>query len=883
METSHWHLVQSLFCDAAELPEPERLPFLKSRCNGDENLLNEISALLEEDSQGNAMLDGGLADAAQNVFGPAAHDFFNSREFGPYRIGRVLGEGGMGVVYLAEREDLGNPVAIKLLRDAWLSPARRQRFMSEQRTLAQLNHAAIARLYDANTLADGTPWFAMEYVEGLPLTEYCLVNHWAVDCRLRLFRHVCEAVQYAHGLAVIHRDLKPSNILVKSDGTVKLLDFGISKQLKLPESALGQTRTAFRLLTPQYAAPEQIRGEPVGTRADVYSLGIILYELLTGRLPFDVNGRAPGEIEKAVLKQEPEKPSAVARRIGERGGPQLSRSLWGDLDVLCLSAMHKDPERRYGSVEALMRDIDHYLENEPLDARPDSTRYRVSKFIERNRRAVSATAAVLTTVLAMAIFFTVKLAAARNAALAQATRAQRIQRFMLSMFEGGDEDTAPASDLRVATLLDRGMQEARMLDKEPEIQADLYQLLGGMYQDLGSLQQADSLLRAALEKRQSLFGRDHPESAKSLTALGVLRSNQGKFKEAEQLVREALAIEKRRPGANPAMAGTMGALGFVLEHRGAYEEAVRVLEQAVRQEQLYKDASPELAFSLMELGNAYFYLGRYEASDSVNRRALGLLRQLHGEYYPLNAKVLINLGAIQSNDGHYAEAERLYRQTLDINQHWYGWNHPETASSLTVIGQVLVQEKRYAEAEDLLKQALAIQEHVYGPTHFRVALALNELGRSEYACDQLDEAEIHFRRALDIYRRMYSDKHYYVAIALGNLGGIYLDRKQYGKAEQVYREMIGRLLQTLPATHVHTGMAQVKLGRSLLRQGRYREAESHTLTGYQILMQQARPPADFVRAARKDLAAEYDALKEPLKAQEFRSQSPSPMPQHSLK
>ncbi|MGH9678200.1 MAG: serine/threonine-protein kinase, partial [Candidatus Acidiferrum sp.] len=272
----------------------------------------------------------------------------------------------MGVVYLAEREDLGSLVAIKLLRDAWLSPARRERFASEQRTLAQLNHPSIARLYDADTSPDGTPFFVMEYVDGVPLTEYCDKNNPPIQERLRLFRAICEAVLYAHQHAVIHRDLKPSNILVKDDGTVRLLDFGISKHLEdLGESAT-QTRTGLRLMTPAFAAPEQIRGEPVGIQSDVYSLGVILYQLLAGRLPFDLSNRTPAQAEKILTEQEAEKPSLAAEKtatLPERGGSvaSASKSAWADLDVLCLTAMHKDARRRYQSAEALIRDIDHYL------------------------------------------------------------------------------------------------------------------------------------------------------------------------------------------------------------------------------------------------------------------------------------------------------------------------------------------------------------------------------------------------------------------------------------------------------------------------------------------------------------------------------------------
>ena len=383
MDPKHWERVQELFHKAAELPDAERRVFLEAECGADETLLADVLALLEADANSSSLLDRNLADVAHQVLdSPAPAGSAIPREFGPYQVKEVLGEGGMGVVYLAERPDLGSLVAIKILRDAWLSPARRERFTTEQRTLAQLNHPSIARLYDSGTLAEGTPWFVMEYVEGTAITAYCRKHTSTVAERLRLFREVCEAVQHAHSHLVVHRDLKPSNILVRGDGSVKLLDFGISKQLESLDEEAEQTRTSARMMTPAYAAPEQMRGERVGMHTDVYSLGIILYEMIVGRLPFDLTGRSIAEAERIVLEREPEKPSAAAKRMQYVAADMehvssIGAGEWADLDVLCLTAMHKDPFRRYSTVEAMVRDVDHFLGKEPLEARGDSARYRV--------------------------------------------------------------------------------------------------------------------------------------------------------------------------------------------------------------------------------------------------------------------------------------------------------------------------------------------------------------------------------------------------------------------------------------------------------------------------------------------------------------------------
>jgi serine/threonine protein kinase len=396
MDSGRWDRIETLFHNAVDLPPNQQRSFLEAECLDDRTLIPEVLSMLEEDTRGGSLLDRDVRQVADQVLGVAGPLALN--RIGPYRIIRMLGEGGMGVVYLAERPDLGNLVAIKILRDAWLSPARRERFITEQRTLAQFNHPSIARLYDANALPDGTPWFAMEYVDGVSLTEYCSTHNCSVGERLKLFRAVCEAVQYAHEHAVIHRDLKPSNILVKRDGSVRLLDFGIAKQLdSIDHPRVDQTHTTVRLMTPAYAAPERIRGERAGIHTDVYSLGVVLYELLAGRLPFDVSRMTPAEAVSMITTQEPAKPSTMARQTGTRTTSRTTA--WGDLDVLCLTAMHKDPKRRYASIEAFIRDVNHYLNDEPLEARPDSLPYTLGKFFRRNWQTVAAAGAMVAAVI----------------------------------------------------------------------------------------------------------------------------------------------------------------------------------------------------------------------------------------------------------------------------------------------------------------------------------------------------------------------------------------------------------------------------------------------------------------------------------------------------
>jgi eukaryotic-like serine/threonine-protein kinase len=877
MDSTRWQRIQSLFHEAADLPETEQRAFLETQCRDDPVLLSDVLSLLQEDSHGTSMLDGDVAQVAHQILvDPAATIPF--REFGPYRITKAIGEGGMGVVYLAEREDLGSLVAIKILRDAWMSPARRERFALEQRTLAQLNHPSIARLYDADTSPEGTPFFVMEYVEGVPLTEYCEKHECSIQESLELFRTVCEAVLYAHQHAVIHRDLKPSNILVKEDGTLRLLDFGIAKHLESLGESVDQTITGLRLMTPAYAAPEQIRGEQVGIHTDVYSLGVILYELLSGRPPFDLSHRTPAQAEKVLTEQEAEKPSVVAARNAVFPKPRAhvafaTRAAWSDLDVLCLTAMHKDVQRRYRSVEALIRDINHYLKGEPLEARSDTLRYRARKFVTRNRRGVATATAVFVAVVGLIVFFTVRLALARNAALAEAARTQRIQKFMTNLFQGGDAVAGPADNLRVVTLLDRGVLEAKSLNSDPKVQAELYQNLGGIYQKLGKFDQADSLMRSALDQRKSLFGADSPEVAESLVALGLLRSDQAHLEEAEQLVRQGLDLDRRRlPPNHPAIGKAILAFGKVLAERGSYDHAIQTLDEAVRIESAPGAASTDLATSLSALADAHYSAGHYEVCNSLYRRLLDMHRKLYGARHPLVADDLGNLGSIQQDLGYYTEAERFDREALDITESYYGKEHPRTANNLTALGRALLYQRKYDDAEAALQQALAIQENVFGPIHPEVADTLNELGNVASMRDNFDDAERRFQRVTKIYQSVYGDHHYLVAIALSNVAYGYLNKKDYSRAEQLFRDVVRRFTETLSADNVNTGIARIKLGRTLLRQDRFKEAEEETMAGYQVLAKQTSPSISFLQSARKDLAEEYAALKQPEKAEQYRAE-----------
>ncbi|MEZ4588905.1 MAG: tetratricopeptide repeat protein [Gemmatimonadales bacterium] len=862
-----WEQLADAYDDLlAQAPE-DRARTLRLVSDRDPGLAARLVAMLDATNEGGHPLDRDVAAAAAELIGttPAA-----PRQVGPYRLDRLLGEGGSAVVYLATRPDLDHQVAIKILRDAWLSPARRERFLLEQRTLAHLDHPAIARFHDADSFPDGTPWLAMEYVAGAPITEYVARRGLSATDTLRLVRRAAEAIQHAHQRAVIHRDLKPSNVLVTEDGAVKVVDFGIAKHLEATADP-DPTRTGLGMMTPAYAAPEQLSRAGVGTYSDVYALGVVTWELLAGVPPYEARGLSAEQLLRLVQAGPPPVSSRLKSPVG--------RGIAADLDVLLATATHPDPTRRYRDMTGLIEDIDHLLAGEPLSARPDSMRYRVGKFVRRHAAPVVAATLTLAVVVALVAFYTIRLQESRDTALAEAARAERVQRFTQSLFEGGDPTVAPADSLRVLTLVDRGLQEVISLG-DARARSDLLLTLGTIYQKLGRLDRADSLIEASLTERRSRLGATAPEVSDALLAQGLLRMDQARLDDAERLVREAIAIDSTsRPSQHVAHAVARTALGRVQEAKGDYPASIATLGQALRLHAARDSGSADYWSTAALLANSHFYAGDYDVADSINRLVLAVDRERRGSGHPAVAEDLVNLGATEFERGRYKEAERYYREALTINRAWYGADHHVVAAGLTMLGRALIRDLRWEEGAGSLEEALRVRERVFGLAHPNVASTVNELGTVALRRERFDEAERYYRRALEIYRKTYPGKHYLIGIALSNLGSVRMGQRDDAGAEAFLREALATFLATLDASHSNVGIARTKLGRALLRQGRYQDAIDECLAGYEILSKQASPALNFIGNARADLAAAYTALGRPADAARYRdSTTATPAP-----
>jgi len=757
MDSARWQRIQNVFHDAAALPPSEQSAFVQAACDHDPELISEVLAMLEQDSSGGSLLDRGLAEVARKTLASPA-EF--SKDFGAYHIVRLLGEGGMGVVYLAERKTLGGEVAIKVLRDAWLSPSRRERFASEQRTLAQLNHPLIARLYDAATLDDGTPYFVMEYVEGVPLTQYCREHKCSIEERLKLFRSVCEAVQHAHGHAVIHRDLKPSNILVKSDGSVRLLDFGIAKQLESLDLAADQTMIGLRMMTPAYAAPEQVRGDRVGLTTDVYSLGVILYELLTGELPFDLSNLTPAEAATVVAEHEPGKPSAAVRRAARSGAKAnpifLGKAEWADLDVLCLTAMHKDPRRRYSSVEGLIRDIDHYLNGEPLEARPDTIGYRLRKFVTRNRGPVVAASTVIAVVVALVIFFTVRLARERDYANRQTAIATAVNQFLANdlLGRGNPFQSGKAAE----TLLDAIQQASPSIDRkfagEPQVAARLHLTIAQALDNRSTFPEA----RQEYERAHALFLQTEGPLSQDAIAAQLQRAamearsfQSGGIPTAKALVseQEALLAKIKQPRKDLAV-WLFTAKGMIALVESDAKLANQYFKQASDAATTLPGFDDTARYNLKQrLAFTYIRLGDGATAERLARELIADLSRTTSPDSPYVLRVRLNLAQAYM-------VQRKFREAVDeanaiypdfLNK--FGPAHELTMQLLSTRAESEGSLGLFDDSthDDLAIYDIAVKKQ--GPLSFYSIATLSDAAEARCRAGHLAEGEANARRAHD--------------------------------------------------------------------------------------------------------------------------------------
>ncbi len=752
-------------------PDADRQAALAAACGDDAELRAAVEELLAADVQAERLIAETVAAGARLLADGAAL----GRQIGPYRLEGELGRGGTSTVYLARR-DGRPPVALKLLDRSGREVVAR--FEAERRALAALDHPDIARLLDVGVAEDGRPFVALERVEGLPIDAWCAARGLDLAARVRLFRRVCAAVHAAHQRLVVHRDLKPSNVLVTADGAPKLLDFGLAKLLGAEVEA---TATAWRALTPAYASPEQVRGEPVTTATDVYSLGVVLFELATGRRPIRVEGLTPTEAER-VIAEEP--PDFSVGGSGSRTGARLP----ADLENILRKALRKEPGRRYGSVEQLSEDLGRFLDGRPVIARPDTWAYRTGKFVRRHGWAVAAAAGFLALIVAFAVATAVQARRIER----ERDRAERTAALLVELFEVADPSESRGASVTAREILDRGAERlAHELADEPELRADLQETIGGVYQNLGLHHSAEPLLAASLATRRQIFRGDHLDVASGLNGLAVARALAGDFAAAEPLFREALAMRERLlPADDPLVVASLNNLALVLHDRGDLAAAEALYRRAVALDR--RSADPDGAATL-NLGLLLVDRGEYRAAEALIRPRLAATLERYGERHPQTAADLRILGLAVEGQGRRRQAEAVYRRALAIDRALQPGEHLDLARDLHLLGALYLERGDLAGAAPLLARAAAIRGRFLRDPHPELAATWERQGRLALAAGDLGGAEARLSRALAAFRGTLPAGHPSIGEALVPLAELRVRQGRCAEAQALAAEAVGAL------------------------------------------------------------------------------------------
>jgi serine/threonine-protein kinase len=793
-QRDRWSRIDALFHDALDRPASDRGAYLRERAAGDEQLVRDVEALVTADSSSHVLLDA-----------PAPAQLPVGMRLGPYAVERILGSGGMATVYLARRADhqFDKHVAIKLVHQGLGAALAGGRFDTERNVLARLEHANIARLLDAGLNEFGQPYLVMEWVDGVTLDLWVRETQPSVDQKLDLWLDLAGAVAYAHRNLIVHRDIKPSNVLVGRDGTAKLVDFGIAKLIDEGIEAL-QTRTVH--LTPRYASPEQLRGEPATTATDVFGLGLLLCELVTGLHPFDRAGMMRhGQGAVAPLPE-----------------PVVASSAPADLAAIIRMAVRQEPERRYATATALAEDVRRYRRGLPVLAQPETVAYRLRKFVARHRTGAAAAALMLAMVIgavALIVNQTAITAAERDRANLEARKTDQINVFLQNMLRAADP-TREGRDVRVVEVLDQAAERLKTeLQGQPEIEADLRTTLASSYQSLGVFDGAVNHARRALELRRELFGPRHAEVARTQLGLGDALFERGDYPEAETMLREALAM--------------LEGLGLA--------------------------SSMETADGHRYLGEVLNETGQHEEAERSYRTAIALYRRLIPQDDEHVARALNDLAVSLGTRSQLAEAEPLHREALAIMRRVHGPEHLEVAQTIHNVAGVLDTQGRFDEAESLYREALAIELTLLGEDHSKVVLTRTSLANLFWMKNDYGPAEAFARAALTGAARGLPDGHPLMAYAHLVLGQTLTDARRPAEGEPHLRAALEMRRKLLPADHWLIANTESVLGGAIAAQGRYSEAESHLLAGYGRLEADRGKDADKTRDARRRLAALYRA------------------------
>lgn len=915
-----------IFLDACHLESTSRSLFLESECGEDTELRDYVEKMLAQDGRElpirppDSSVSAELRPLIDNRHDSGA-DVRRNRlpsKIGAYRIIDKLGEGGMGVVYLAEQEKPRRTVALKVIKSGLLSADVRRRFEHEFHILGRLQHPGIAQIFEAGTAETDQgeqPFFALEYIEGRPLTDYAMEKKLSVHDRLALIVRVCEAIQHAHQKGVIHRDLKPANILVVDEGEggsgdlgthgmestrssfprshgslvsfsaqPKILDFGVARvtDSDIQVTTL-QTNVGQLIGTIPYMSPEQVTGNvnELDTRSDVYALGVLCYQLLTGHLPHDVRGKHIPEAARMIQEEEPASLSSI------------NRSYRGDIETIVLKALEKDKHRRYQSASELAADIRRFLHDEPIVARPASKFYQLRKFARRNKALVTG---VVVAFIAMSwglIHVTVErnravgaeqraLSAERDAkdeavrAQAEAAKAERVVHFLQGMMASANPDLmsgGSSKDMTVVEAIDVAIRQVDLeLGEEREAQAAVRNTIGRTLTSLANYEKAEEQLRLALAMRKELHGDKHEDVIESLNDLGNLLKQMGRYREAEECHRQALNIGRELFGPeNASVAEILSNLGSTMLGLGQRDRAESLFRESLAMSRKCLGNEHQMTARCMNnVARMLLYQKAYGEAEKLLRESLAILRKQFGDRGAMTINVMTNLAYVLKQTGDVAAAIELNREVLKIVHEHYDDKHPRLATHLNNLAVMLRQEGDFEEAEKIYRRVIDLRRETLGERHPKVSLALNNLGYLLFRTNRLDEAETVLSESLKIQQEVLPERHPSLLPTIGKLSDVILAKQDYERAEPLLREGHEVAKRNLDEDDWGMGLIRSKLGRSLVQLKRYDEAEPLLLYALNILEKDGTYRGEGAAALRAVIEL-YEILERPEEAGRYRA------------
>jgi len=860
MDKARWQKVEAVFDEAMERPAEEREAWVAEKCADDAELLADVLRLLHAASDSSDFLESDSPEHLHKVLQSMVKEIDEEdmpRTVGPYRLIRPLGRGGMGQVYLAVRDDeaFRRYVAVKVIKRGMDSDEILKRFRMERQILASLTHPHIARLLDGGATDDGLSYFVMEFVDGERIDTYCDEQRLTLEERLEIFGKVCSAVHYAHQNLIVHRDLKPSNILVTAQGEVKLLDFGIAKFLNpdLAGYTMPMTRMEDRVMTPEYASPEQLRGGSITTSSDVYQLGVLLYELLTGHKPFTFQTTARKEIEKVVLEKEPERPSTMVTRSGTESASRLRatsldrlrRQLSGDLDRIVLMALRKEQDRRYESASELLQDIDNFRRGRPVKAQSDSPLYRTGKFVRRNRAAVSFSAVivlllVVTTVLS--VQYATRMADQKAQTDLAASKAEEVTAYIIDLFNSASPDRLQGREMTVRELVREGAQSLERGEGVPsELSAALRNTVGAVLTEIGDTDRARALLEENVRELRARYGSDtdHLDLAEGLYRLGYVLdegSTRSSWERAAALYEESLAMYRRLVGyPSREAAQVVNDLAVTRMRLGTDSTAYALLEESLAERRaLFPDGQhKDIAESLSNLGTYSARMGDLSAAERYYRESLTMSRTTLGDSHPLVADNIYNLGSVLYDLGLFEEAKELLQDAANRRQDIYGAEHDNTARAFSYLGRALLAQGHVSEAERHLRRALDVHLAIHGEISFFTAMDQMWLGRLEREKGRLDVAAQWYTKAVNVFGQAGAED--WAAIYQGELASVLAEGGETERALTAYRRAVQIMSEAWGNTDTDLAVTRHEYARLLIEAGRLDEAEielEHSLDAF---------------------------------------------------